>query len=147
MTGLAALTGPAEAPPTLSPVGLGDYLGVLQGIVAALLGLYARDTGRGERRGELLDVAMYEPLLGLLSARIATAARDGVDPGRHGNRFPHCRTAQYLSNRGRRVALTAGTEDLARRTLEVIGRPELADDPRFSTNLARVEHADELDDA
>ena len=88
MSGLAGLTGPADAPPTLSPVGLGDYMGVQQGIIAALLGLYARDARGGSDRGELLDVAMYEPLLGLLAPRIAAARRDGVEPGRHGNRFP-----------------------------------------------------------
>jgi crotonobetainyl-CoA:carnitine CoA-transferase CaiB-like acyl-CoA transferase len=150
ISGLAALTGPADAPPTLSPVGLGDFMGVLQGIVAALVSLYARDAAgspsarRG--RGEVLDVAMYEPLLALLSTRLATAARDGVDPGRHGNRFPNVAPRNtYRTGDGRWVALTAGTEDLARRVLEVVGRPDLADDERFRTNLARVAHADELD--
>jgi crotonobetainyl-CoA:carnitine CoA-transferase CaiB-like acyl-CoA transferase len=153
ITGLAALTGPADAPPTLSPVGLGDYVGVMQGIAAALLGLYARDagpagSGRGgaPARGELLDVAMYEPLLGLLSTRIATAARDGIDPGRLGNRFPNVAPRNtYRTADERWVALTAGTDDLARRLFAVIGRPELGGDPRFRTNLARVAHADELD--
>ncbi|HZR84984.1 MAG TPA: CoA transferase [Candidatus Binatia bacterium] len=146
ITGLAALTGPAEAPPTLSPVGLGDYLGVLQGIVAALLGLYARDAGASGARGELLDVAMYEPLLGLLATRLATAARDGVDPGRHGNRFPNVAPRNaYRTADERWVALTAGTDDLAHRLLAAIGRPELAADERFRSNAARVAHADELD--
>jgi crotonobetainyl-CoA:carnitine CoA-transferase CaiB-like acyl-CoA transferase len=179
-SGLAALTGAADGPPTLSPVGLGDWLGVLQGIVAALLALYARDAaapgdaggaasvaGAGAAAagvgaggavasraaggavaggGELLDVAMLEPLLGLLSTRIAGAVRDGADPGRHGNRFPNVAPRNaYRAADGRWVALTAGTDDLARRLLAAIGRPELAADPRFASNRARVAHADELD--
>ncbi|MEW6269186.1 MAG: CoA transferase [Thermodesulfobacteriota bacterium] len=150
MSGLAALTGPADGPPTLSPVGLGDYMGVLQGIVAALLGLYARDAGRRDdapqARGEAFDVAMYEPLLGLLSLRLATASREGAEPGRHGNRFPTMAPRNtYPTSDGGWVAITAGTDELAHRALAVIGRPELRDDPRFRDNLARVRHADELD--
>jgi crotonobetainyl-CoA:carnitine CoA-transferase CaiB-like acyl-CoA transferase len=150
MTGLAALTGPADAPPTLSPVGLGDYLGVLEGIVAALLGLYARDAaGHGAApaaRGESFDVAMYEPLLGLLSLRLAAVSRDGIEPGRHGNRFPTVAPRNtYRTADGGWVALTAGTDELARRALAVIGRPELRDDARFRDNRARVRHVEELD--
>lgn len=154
ISGLAALTGEPDGPPTLSPVGLGDHLGVLQGIVAALLGLYARDAARapdaaGEHslaRGELLDVAMYEPLLGLMSLRLAQTSRDGTEPGRHGNRFPTMAPRNaYRTGDGGWVAITAGTDELAHRALAVIGRPELRDDPRFRDNRARVAHADELD--
>jgi formyl-CoA transferase len=145
MSGLAALTGPAASPPTLSPVGLGDYMGVQQGIIAALLGLYARDAA-GAQGGELFDVAMYEPLLGLLAPRIATATRDGVEPSRHGNRFPTVAPRNtYRTADGVWVALTAGTDDLVRRLFDLLGRPELSDDPRFRDNLARVAHVDELD--
>ena len=146
MSGLAALTGPADAPPTLSPVGLGDYMGVLQGIVAALLGLYGRDAPGGSGRGEQLDVAMYEPLLGLLAPRIAAATRDGVEPGRHGNRFPTVAPRKtYRTADGAWVALTAGTDDLVRNMFHLFGRPELSNDPRFRDNLARVAHVEELD--
>lgn len=157
MSGLAALTGEPDGPPTLSPVGLGDHLGVLQGIVAALLGLYARDAappardagdtrGARESRGELLDVAMYEPLLGLLSLRLAQTSRDGTEPVRLGNRFPTMAPRNtYRTRDGGWVALTAGTDELAHRALAVIGRPELRDDPRFRDNRTRVAHAGELD--
>lgn len=148
MSGLASLTGPPDAPPGLSPVGLGDYLGVLQGVVAALLGLYARDAGarREGARGEAFDVAMYEPLLGLLSLRLASAARDGREPGRHGNRFPTMAPRNtYATADGRWVAITAGTDELAHRAFRVIGRPELCDDPRFRDNRSRVAHVEELD--
>jgi len=145
MSGLAALTGPTDAPPTLSPVGLGDYMGVQQGIIAALLALYARDAA-GTQRGEVLDVAMYEPLIGMLAPRIAAATRDGVEPGRHGNRFPTVAPRNtYRTADGEWVALTAGTDELVRKLFDLLGRPELVGDPRFRDNLARVVHADELD--
>jgi crotonobetainyl-CoA:carnitine CoA-transferase CaiB-like acyl-CoA transferase len=145
MSGLAALTGPADGPPTLSPVGLGDYLGVLQGIIAGLVGLYARDAaGRG--RGEVLDVAMYEPLLGLLSQRLAATARDGVEPPRSGNRFPTMAPRNaYPTADGEWVAITAGTDDLVRRLFAAIGEADLAADLRFRDNASRVAHVEELD--
>ena len=146
ISGLAAITGPADAPPTLSPVGLGDYMGVLQGIIAALMGLYARDARRGTGRGELFDVAMYEPFLGLLAARLAASVRDGVEPGRHGNRFPTMAPRNtYVTADGRWVALTAGTDALVRKMFQLFGRPELSDDPRFVDHQARLAHTDELD--
>ena len=146
MSGLAALTGSPDGPPTLSPVGLGDYLGVLQGIVAALVGLYARDAG-GRGRGEVLDVAMYEPLLGLLSQRLAATARDDAEPRRSGNRFPTMAPRNaYPTSDGEWVAITAGTDDLVRRLFAAIGEPGLIDDPRFRDNTARVAHVDALDD-
>ncbi len=144
MTGLAALTGPSDAPPGLSPVGLGDTLGVMQGIIAALVGLYSRSTSE---EGEAFDVAMYEPLLALLSGRIAAANRHGADPGRHGNRLSTMAPRNtYATADGQWVALTAGTDGLVRRVFTLLGRPELIDDPRFSTNGARVENVEALDE-
>jgi crotonobetainyl-CoA:carnitine CoA-transferase CaiB-like acyl-CoA transferase len=141
-TGLAHLTGPADAPPTLSPVGLGDHVGVLQGIVAALTGLVARDRG-GER---WFDLSMTAPLLGLLAQRLAESARTGRDPGRHGNRFPTMAPRNlYRASDGHWVALTAGTNALVARLFGVIGRPELAHDERFRTNRDRLANVEELD--
>ncbi|MFM7140816.1 MAG: CoA transferase, partial [Alphaproteobacteria bacterium] len=91
-------------------------------------------------------VAMLDPLLALTSSRIAAVARDGADPPRVGNRFPTVAPRNaYPTADGRWVALTAGTDELARRTLEVVGRGDLVADPRFADGASRVRHADELD--
>jgi crotonobetainyl-CoA:carnitine CoA-transferase CaiB-like acyl-CoA transferase len=143
VAGLAHLTGPADAPPTLAPVGLGDWLGILHGIVAALTGLLMRNA-----TGHSFDLGMTAPILGLLAQRLAQVARTGVDPGRHGNRFPAMAPRNvYQAADGRWVALTAGTDEMVGRLFGAIGRPELAGDPRFRTNRARVANADALDDA
>jgi crotonobetainyl-CoA:carnitine CoA-transferase CaiB-like acyl-CoA transferase len=143
VSGLAHLTGPADGPPTLAPVGLGDWLGVLHGIIAALTGLASRDGG-----ARTFDVAMTEPLLGLLGQRIAQTARSGADPGRHGNRFPTMAPRNtYRAADGRWVAITAGTNDLVARLFTVIGRPGLVSDERFRTNRARLANVEALDAA
>jgi crotonobetainyl-CoA:carnitine CoA-transferase CaiB-like acyl-CoA transferase len=140
VAGLAHLTGSADGPPTLAPVGLGDHLGVLHGIIAALTGLLARGGARH------FDVSMTQPILALLAQRLAQVARSGVDPGRRGNRFPTMAPRNaYRAADGRWVAITAGTDDLAARLFEVVGHPELATDARFRTNHDRVANVDALD--
>jgi len=142
-SGLAHLTGASDGPPTLAPVGLGDHLGVLHGIIATLVGLATRADG-----GRAFDVSMTEALLALMGQRLAQVARDGVDPGRRGNRFPTMAPRNtYRAGDGRWIALTAGTNELVARLVGAIGRPQLAADPRFRTNRARLEHVDALDDA
>src|SRR5262249_47481151 len=139
-SGLAHLTGAPDGPPTLSPVGLGDYFGVLQGIIAALLGLYDRDARQPPTAAaRSFDVAMTDPLLGLLGPRLSAVARTNVDPGRHGNRFPTVAPRNtYRAADGRWVALTAGTNELVQRLFRVMGRAELAEDRRFCDNTARL---------
>jgi crotonobetainyl-CoA:carnitine CoA-transferase CaiB-like acyl-CoA transferase len=140
-TGLAHLTGSPDGPPTLAPVGLGDHLGALQGLVAALAGLLARDADGGSFH----DVAMTDALLGLMGQRLALVARTGHDPGRQDNRFPTMAArGAWRARDGRWVAITAGTDDMVRRLFTTMGCPELAEDPRFATNGARLAHADLL---
>jgi crotonobetainyl-CoA:carnitine CoA-transferase CaiB-like acyl-CoA transferase len=142
-SGLAHLTGAADGPPTLAPVGLGDHLGVLHGIIAALVGLLARPRSGGMQ----FDAAMTDALLGLMGQRLSLAARTGIDPGRHGNRFPTMAPRNaYEAADGRWVAITAGTDDLAHRLFTAMDQPELAVDPRFRTHRARLANADALDD-
>jgi hypothetical protein len=62
-TRLAHLTGPADRPPTLAPVGLGDYLGGLYGIIVALTGLAMRD----DADTSMLMFGWYVPGLRLVS--------------------------------------------------------------------------------
>jgi crotonobetainyl-CoA:carnitine CoA-transferase CaiB-like acyl-CoA transferase len=143
-TGLAHLTGDPAGPPTLAPVGLGDHLGVLQGIIAALVGLFTRPAG-GRR---VYDVAMTQALLAVVGQRLAAVSRDGVDPGRRGNRFPTMAPRNvYRAADGRWVAITAGTPALVRRLFRAMNRLDLVDDARFATNQTRLQHVDALDDA
>lgn len=143
--GLAALTGEPDGPPGLSPVGLGDHLGILQGIIAALVGLYRRDAGAVEGAGAF-DVAMYEPILELLGTRLAAAERSGQDPGRHGNRFPTMAPRNtFATADGRWVALTAGTDGLVRRLFLAIERPDLLTDERFADNQSRLRNVEPLE--
>jgi crotonobetainyl-CoA:carnitine CoA-transferase CaiB-like acyl-CoA transferase len=51
----------------------------------------------------------------------------------------------YLCKDGHYVCLSASTQRMAERVFRSIGRPDLVHDPRYSTNAARVQHAEDLD--
>jgi formyl-CoA transferase len=51
----------------------------------------------------------------------------------------------YRCKDGLYVGLSASTQKMAARVFTSIGRPELIEDPRYSSNAERVKHAEELD--
>src|SRR6185436_20471313 len=51
----------------------------------------------------------------------------------------------YRTLDGRYISLSASVQSMAERLFRAIGRPELIDDPRYRTNAARLQHAQELD--
>lgn len=143
-SGFAFMTGLADGPPTLPPFGLADGVAAITGAMATLLALYWRDANGGT--GQVVDLSLYEPLFSILGPQVIEFTQLGKVQQREGNRSP--RTAPrntYRTADGHWVALSAGTQQIANRMFAAIGRPELADDERFSTTLARREHSDEID--
>jgi len=145
-SGFAFITGQADGPPTLPPFGLADGVAALAGTYATLMALYWRDA-QGSGRGQYIDLSLYEPLFSILGPQAIEFTQVGVKQVRHGNCSP--RTAPrntYPTADGQWVALSGGTQEIVNRILAAVGRPELRDDPRFSTPRARVAHVDELDE-
>ncbi|MGN6242150.1 MAG: CaiB/BaiF CoA transferase family protein [Motilibacteraceae bacterium] len=143
-SGFAFMTGLADGPPTLPPFGLADGVAAITGAMATLLALYWRDANGGT--GQVVDLSLYEPLFSILGPQVIEFTQLGKVQQREGNRSP--RTAPrntYRTADWHWVALSAGTQQIANRMFAAIGRPELADDERFSTTLARREHSDEID--
>lgn len=142
-SGFAAITGASDGPPTLPAFGLADGVAGLAGAFAVLAALRSRDV---TSHGQVIDLSLYEPLFSVLGPQVIEYDQLGIVQERHGNRSP--RTAPrnaYETADGRWVALSAGTQQIANRIFAAIGRPELADDPRFSSAQARREHVDEVD--
>jgi crotonobetainyl-CoA:carnitine CoA-transferase CaiB-like acyl-CoA transferase len=94
----------------------------------------------------VIDVSLHEPLLALLGPLPALHGLTGAEAPRLGNRLPFSAPrGAYRSADGRWLGLSGSSPAAARRILRVIGGDALADDPRFATSAARLEHADELD--
>ena len=144
-SGWAHLNGFPENPPTLPPMGLGDALTSVLGAYATMVALYERDV-KGDGRGQVIDLAIYESLFSLIGQQVILYDRLGEIPQRMGNEFPFVAPRNvYATKDGRHVALAASTPSTFERLMRAIERPELIDDERFATNAARLENRAELD--
>jgi formyl-CoA transferase len=144
-SGFAALTGQKDGPPTLPPFGLADSIAGLVGVNAVLAALHWREHG-GEGKGQMIDISLYEPLFSILGPHVIENDQLGLVQTRQGNRSP--RTAPrnlFETSDGHWVALSAGTQQIANRMFEAIGRPDLAEDEQFATPRGRHQNADAID--
>jgi crotonobetainyl-CoA:carnitine CoA-transferase CaiB-like acyl-CoA transferase len=144
-SGFAYITGQPDGPPTLPPFGLADGVAALMGTYAVLMALYWRDA-QGGHVGQVIDLSLYEPLFSILGPQVTEYTQLGVVQERQGNRS--LRTSPrnaYQTQDGRWVVLSGGTQQIAVRIFDAIGKPELAQDPRFVDTKSRKANADELD--
>jgi crotonobetainyl-CoA:carnitine CoA-transferase CaiB-like acyl-CoA transferase/citrate lyase beta subunit len=143
-SGFAHITGATDGPPTLPPFGLADGITGLMGAFATMVALYWRDARGGE--GQVIDLSLFEPLFSILGPQVIEYTQLGRIQDRMGNRSPRTSPRNaYRTSDDRWVAVSGGTQQIANRILTAIGRPELADDPRFSDATARRRNADEID--
>jgi itaconate CoA-transferase len=135
-TGLLSVTGTEEAP-AKAGISVADISGGMYAFSSILTALYARErTGSGAA----LSVSLFESLTEWMSQPMYYAMYTGVPPARTGT--SHATIAPYGAFRtggGGRVQLSIQNDREWHRLCEqVLGRPGLADDPRFATNEARV---------
>ena len=146
MSGFAHQTGHEDGPPTLPPFGLADGVAGIAGAFAVLTALYHRDANGG--RGQVIDLSLLEPLLGILGPGPTAYDQLGVIPGRHGNRSPNNAPRNaYLTRDGRWVAVSASATSVAERVMRLVGRPDIAAQPWFPSAGERVRHGTQIDDA
>jgi len=145
MSGFAAITGEPDGPPTLPPFGLADGIAALTAAFATLTALRAREvTGRGQ----VVDLAIIEPILTLLGAQPTVYDQLGQLQQRTGNRSANNAPRNtYRTRDGEWVAVSTSAQSIAERVMRLVGRPDVVDEPWFSSGAQRAEHADELDEA
>ncbi|ADD41323.1 CaiB/BaiF CoA transferase family protein [Stackebrandtia nassauensis] len=145
MSGFASMTGEPDGPPTLPPLALADGIAALACAYAIMVALRAREnTGRGQ----VVDLAIIEPILTVLGPQITAFQALGVIPQRTGNRSSNNSPRNtYRSRDGRWLAVSTSAQSIAERVMHLVGRPELVDEPWFSSGRTRAEHAEELDAA
>lgn len=145
MSGFAALTGEPDGPPTLPPFGLADGIAALATAFAVMTALEAR---RSTGRGQVVDLAIIEPILWLLGPQISAFDQLGELQPRTGNRsLNNAPRNLYRSADGRWLAISTSSQRIAERVMILVGRADLVDEPWFATGRGRAEHGAELDDA
>jgi formyl-CoA transferase len=143
MGGWRYIVGDPDRAPSRMGVSIGDSLAATYGCLGALAALHARErTGKGQ----VVDSALYEAVLQVMESLVPEyvvmghvrkrtgSILEGIAPS---NVYP-CSDGEFL---------IGGNQDAVfRRLCEAMGRPDLADDPRYATHVARGENQKELDD-
>lgn len=147
MSGFAAMTGEPDGPPTLPPFGLGDGIASLATAFAVMVALRSRDH-HPEGRGQVVDVAIIEPILAMLGPQITRWDQLGTVQPRTGNRSANNAPRNtYRTRDGHWVAVSTSAQSIAERVMRLVGHPEVIDEPWFADGALRARHADELDAA
>jgi crotonobetainyl-CoA:carnitine CoA-transferase CaiB-like acyl-CoA transferase len=141
LSGLMSITGEGGGEPTKVGVALLD---VITGLYAAI-GVQAALVERARTgRGRHVEVALFDASVAALVNQAANHLLGGLVPGRMGSEHPNIVPYQVFHASDRPFVLAAGNDKLFRAACGVLGRPDLAEDPRFATNDARVANRAEL---
>ena len=141
MSGLMSLTGDPDGEPYRAGISVFDVMAGLHASIGILAALNKRhETGRGQHVECNLLASALSGLVNQSSAYVA----GGVVPFRMGNSHPSLFPYEPLMCSDGELIITAGNNAQFRKLVEVLGVPELADDPRFARNEDRTANRDEL---
>jgi formyl-CoA transferase len=145
MSGIIAVTGHPDQPPVKAGPALCDFSAGVHLYGAVMTALYRRErTGRGS----VVEVSMQDAIYSSLASNLGMLhARGGQTPPRTGNRHGGLGISPYnvYPASDGYVVLNAPGDHHFRAMLDVIGHPELKDDPRFLTRTTRVAHMQDVD--
>ncbi len=140
-SGMISVTGEPGGHGVRCGVSIADMTAGMYAAFGILLALRVKEwTGRGQA----IDVSMLEGQLSLLGTMIGGYLADGQAPAPMGTAYKALLPYQTFPTKTRDLALAVGSEKLWKVFCPVIGRPELAEDPRYRTNADRARNRDSL---
>lgn len=143
--GLMSLTGKPDGEDGAGPMKVGVALtDILTGLYATIGVLAALNAREQSGSGQYIDVALLDVQVACLANQAMNYLTTGNAPKRLGNAHPNIVPYQDFPSADGDFILAVGNDGQFRKFCEVAGLPALADDPRFSTNKARVAHRAEL---
>jgi crotonobetainyl-CoA:carnitine CoA-transferase CaiB-like acyl-CoA transferase len=141
MSGLMSLTGDAEGPPYRAGISVFDVMAGNHALIGILAALRHRDrTGEGQ----LVEVNLLSSALTGLVNHSSAYVAGGVVPYRMGNAHPSVFPYEPLPTADDDIIIAAANDRQFRKLCEVLGIPEVADDPRFARNVDRTANREEL---
>ncbi|MDQ2679068.1 MAG: CoA transferase [Actinomycetota bacterium] len=142
MGGLRAVIGEPDRPPARAGISIGDTLAATFACVGTLVALHARErTGRGQ----VVDSALYEAVLGVMESLIPEYTIAGYLRPRTGSILPNVAPANAYPTADGEHLISGNQDTVWRRLAEAMGRAELGHEERFATHNARGQHQAELD--
>ena len=142
-SGFMHMNGAADGPPTKLPVALMDVLAAHQLKEGLLVALLSRER---DGDGAYVPVSLFQAAVSGLVNQATNWLVAGHSPQRMGSAHPNIAPygTPYTTADQRSIVLAVGTDRQYAALCEILGRPDLANDPRFATNADRVEHRDAL---
>ena len=143
MSGLMWLTGTEETAPLRIGIPIGDLLAGYFAALGILAALVERErSGQGQR----VETSLLEALVGSLSFQAARYLNTAEVPPPVGNHHPLTAPMGVYRAKDGHLNLAVGNDDMWGRLCRALGRPELADDPRFARGSARLKNRAAMDE-
>ncbi len=138
VSGLREITGDPDRPPPRVATSMADYIAGLYGAFGAIMAIHERSrTGRGQ----VVDSALYEGSFSFMEPHVPAFQQLGVVAERAGALLPgNAPNSIYPTKDGRYVLLAAASNAVFSRLAEAMGQPDLVEDPRFVSAVARAEN-------
>lgn len=141
ISGLMSVTGDPDGEPYRAGVAVFDVISGLHATIGILAALnHRRQAGRGQR----IEISLLASALSGLVNQASAYVAGGVVPFRMGNSHPSLFPYEPLPCSDGELIITAGNDLQFRKLAQVLGVPELPDDPRFSRNEDRTANRDQL---
>ncbi len=139
--GIMSLTGEPEGPPMKVGVGIADVMCGMYAATAVLAALRHRDqTGEGQQ----IDVALVDSQIAWLINEGTNYLQSGAVPQRRGNGHPNIVPYQVFAAKDGHVIVAVGNDSQFGRFCDILGAPELAQNPDFATNIMRIKNREVL---
>ncbi len=139
--------GVSDLPPARTGVSLSDSLAGLYAVIGLLAALYQRGSG-SLAKGQVVDAALYEAVFSLMEGCLTEYGATGIVRQPSGSTLPtNAPSNAYRCADGNWLCIAGNSDRIFARLAVVIGRPAMANDPRFITNRQRVANAGLLDEA
>ncbi len=141
MGGIMSITGWPDTKPTRVGMSIGDITASLFTAIGINAALYQRTiTGEGQK----IDVSMLDCQIAILENALLRYQVDGVPPKPLGNRHPTITPFQAFKAKDDYFVIGIGNDNLWIKMCNIIGKPELIDDPRFYSNKKRTDNIESL---
>jgi formyl-CoA transferase len=142
MGGWRSIVGDPDRPPSRMGVSIGDSLAATYGCLGALAALHHREkTGEGQ----IVDSALYESVLQVMESLVPEYSVAGIIRERSGSILPGIAPSNVYRCSDGDYMIGANNDAIFARLAKAMGRPELAEDARYATHVARGAHQTELD--
>lgn len=144
--GFRYVNGFPDRPSVRPNLSLGDTLASLHAVIGILLALVER--GKMNGTGQVVDVAIYEAVFGVLESVVPEFDGAGLVREPSGSTLTGIvPTNVYRSKDGQQIIIGGNGDSIFKRLMTVAGREDMADDPELENNAGRVKHEKQIDEA